>query len=33
MPDPLTVNTAKLHFATNYHQAVARLQDIAGGSW
>ncbi|HEX2326118.1 MAG TPA: 4-hydroxyphenylacetate 3-hydroxylase N-terminal domain-containing protein [Chloroflexota bacterium] len=30
-PDPLTVNTAKLHFATNYHQAVARLQDIAGG--
>ena len=30
-PDPLTVNTAKLHFATNYHQAVARVQDIAGG--
>ena len=29
-PGPLTVNTAKLHFATNYHQAVARLQDIAG---
>ena len=31
VPDPLTVNVAKLHFATNYHQAVARLQDIAGG--
>jgi aromatic ring hydroxylase len=31
VPDPLTVNTAKLHFATNYHQAVARVQDIAGG--
>ncbi|HEX2034929.1 MAG TPA: 4-hydroxyphenylacetate 3-hydroxylase N-terminal domain-containing protein [Chloroflexota bacterium] len=31
VPDPLTVNVAKLHFATNYHQAVARVQDIAGG--
>jgi aromatic ring hydroxylase len=31
VPDPLTVNVAKLHFATNYHQAVARLQDVAGG--
>ncbi len=31
VPDPLTVNMAKLHFATNYHQAVARVQDIAGG--
>ncbi|MBI3971373.1 MAG: gamma-aminobutyrate dehydratase [Chloroflexi bacterium] len=31
IPDPLTVNVAKLHFATNYHQAVARVQDIAGG--
>jgi 4-hydroxybutyryl-CoA dehydratase / vinylacetyl-CoA-Delta-isomerase len=31
VPDPLTVNTAKLHFASNYHQAVARVQDIAGG--
>jgi len=30
-PDPLTVNVAKLHFATNYHAAVARVQDIAGG--
>jgi 4-hydroxybutyryl-CoA dehydratase/vinylacetyl-CoA-Delta-isomerase len=32
VPDPLTVNIAKMHFATNYHAAVARLQDIAGGS-
>lgn len=31
VPDPLTVNVAKLHFASNYHQAVARVQDIAGG--
>ncbi|HEU5315494.1 MAG TPA: 4-hydroxyphenylacetate 3-hydroxylase C-terminal domain-containing protein, partial [Chloroflexota bacterium] len=31
VPDPLTVNVAKLHFATNYHAAVVRLQDIAGG--
>ncbi len=31
VPDPLTVNVAKLHFAASYHQAVARLQDIAGG--
>ena len=31
VPDPMTVNTAKLHFASNYHQAVARVQDIAGG--
>jgi aromatic ring hydroxylase len=31
VPDALTVNVAKLHFAANYHQAVARLQDIAGG--
>ena len=23
VPDPLTVNMAKLHFATNYHEAVA----------
>ncbi len=32
IPDPLTVNIAKMHFATNYHGAVARVQDIAGGS-
>jgi aromatic ring hydroxylase len=31
VPDPLTVNVAKLHFATNYHAAVARVQDVAGG--
>ena len=31
VPDPLTVNVAKLHFAANYHQAVARVQDVAGG--
>lgn len=32
VPDALTVNIAKMHFATNYHSAVARLQDIAGGT-
>jgi 4-hydroxybutyryl-CoA dehydratase/vinylacetyl-CoA-Delta-isomerase len=32
VPDPLTVNIAKMHFATNYHVAVARVQDIAGGT-
>ena len=31
VPDPLIVNLAKLHFATNYHQAVAYLQDLTGG--
>jgi 4-hydroxybutyryl-CoA dehydratase / vinylacetyl-CoA-Delta-isomerase len=32
VPDPLTVNIAKMHFASNYHVAVARVQDIAGGT-
>jgi aromatic ring hydroxylase len=32
IPDALTVNIAKMHFATNYHAAVARLQDISGGT-
>ncbi len=31
VPDPLIVNMAKLHFASNYHQAVAHVQDLAGG--
>ena len=31
MPSPLLVNIAKLHFAENYHQMVAYLQDISGG--
>jgi aromatic ring hydroxylase len=31
VPDPMIVNIAKLHFASHYHQAVAYLQDIAGG--
>jgi aromatic ring hydroxylase len=31
VPDPLLVNVAKWHFASGYHQAVARAQDIAGG--
>jgi aromatic ring hydroxylase len=31
VPDSLIVNLAKLHFASNYHQAVAHLQDITGG--
>ncbi len=30
-PDPLTVNLAKLTFATGYHSAVALLQECAGG--
>ncbi len=31
VPDVETVNIAKLHFATGYHQAIAWVQDIAGG--
>ncbi|MGH9902202.1 MAG: 4-hydroxyphenylacetate 3-hydroxylase C-terminal domain-containing protein, partial [Pyrinomonadaceae bacterium] len=31
VPNTLTVNMAKWHFAKNYHQAVAHVQDIAGG--
>ena len=31
VPDALTVNMAKYHFAENYHTAVRLLQDIAGG--
>ena len=31
VPSPLLVNIAKLHFAENYHQMVAYLQDISGG--
>lgn len=31
VPDPMIVNITKLHFASNYHQAVAYVQDIAGG--
>ncbi len=31
VPDTLTVNMAKYHFAHNYHEAVAMVQDIAGG--
>jgi aromatic ring hydroxylase len=31
VPDVETVNIAKLHFATGYHQALAWVQDIAGG--
>lgn len=30
-PDPLTTNIAKYHFAHHYHEAVQRVQDIAGG--
>lgn len=30
MPDPLTVNIAKSHFAHHYHQAVMHLQELAG---
>jgi len=31
VPDPGTVNIAKLHFASQFHQAVAYVQDLAGG--
>ena len=31
MPNAELINIAKLHFATNYHQALAWVQDIAGG--
>lgn len=31
VPDALTVNMAKYHFAENYHTAVRLVQDIAGG--
>lgn len=30
-PDPMTVNMAKYTFASGYHQAVALLQECAGG--
>jgi aromatic ring hydroxylase len=31
VPDPLTTNLAKYTFATGYHQALQRVQDVAGG--
>jgi len=31
VPNTLIVNMAKWHFARNYHQAIAAVQDIAGG--
>jgi len=31
IPDPLISNTAKYYFASNYHQSLSYLQDIAGG--
>jgi 4-hydroxybutyryl-CoA dehydratase/vinylacetyl-CoA-Delta-isomerase len=31
IPKPLVVNMAKLHFATQYHQMLAYVQDITGG--
>jgi len=31
VPDALTVNMAKYHFAENYHTAIRLVQDIAGG--
>jgi aromatic ring hydroxylase len=30
-PDPMTTNLAKLTFATGYHEAIERVQDVAGG--
>jgi aromatic ring hydroxylase len=32
VPDPLSVNMAKYHFAHHYHEAVRNVQDIAGGA-
>lgn len=31
VPNTLTTNVAKLHFAQHYHTAILHLQDIAGG--
>ena len=31
VPNIILTNLAKYHFANNYHQAVAWVQDIAGG--
>ena len=31
IPKTLVVNMAKLHFATNFHQMLAYVQDITGG--
>jgi len=31
VPDPVYSNIAKWHFATNYHQHVALVQDLTGG--
>jgi aromatic ring hydroxylase len=31
IPDSLTVNMAKYHFANHYHEAIRNVQDIAGG--
>lgn len=31
VPDSVLTNIAKFHFATHYHQALAYVQDIAGG--
>lgn len=31
VPSPLITNIAKLHFASNYHDIIKKIQDIAGG--
>ncbi len=31
VPNPVTTNIAKYHFANNYHQVVKIIQDLAGG--
>jgi aromatic ring hydroxylase len=31
IPDPILTNTAKYYFASNYHEIVSYVQDIAGG--
>jgi 4-hydroxybutyryl-CoA dehydratase/vinylacetyl-CoA-Delta-isomerase len=31
VPNPVTTNIAKYHFAHNYHDVVKNIQDLAGG--
>ena len=31
VPNPVTTNIAKYHFAHNYHDVVKTIQDLAGG--
>jgi 4-hydroxybutyryl-CoA dehydratase/vinylacetyl-CoA-Delta-isomerase len=33
VPNPVVTNMAKYYFASNYHQVVKAVQDVAGGWW